>query len=82
MVEKEGYRIMSHKFIGYNDYGNGRGSYTYELSFNKSMEHTGKHSGIEKGLDDYDKEEIKKEFRDSFKYVWNTLLKRIKLLVS
>lgn len=79
---EEGYKILAHKFIGYNDYGNGKGSYTYELTFNKSMEHTGKWAGIEKGLDDYDKKQIKKDFSNSFKNVWVAFVRRIKLMFS
>lgn len=47
------YGILRHKFIG----GNDREGYTYELTFNKSMEHTGKHKGICEGLDRYDRME-------------------------
>lgn len=57
----EKYRITSTKFIGYNAYGDGSGSYTYEISFNRSLEHTGKYKGIEDGLNKYDKIEPWKE---------------------
>jgi hypothetical protein len=80
-MKTEGYKVLMHKFKGTTEYDGKRIGYTYELTFNKSLEHTGKHRGIEKGLDDYTDNEIRNEVKDnflalckSFKYwIWNLL---------
>jgi hypothetical protein len=43
-------KIMSHTFKG-----RGSGGYTYEITFNKSLEHTCRMDAMCKGLDKYDK---------------------------
>lgn len=43
-------RIMSHTFKGSDKCG-----YTYEITFNKSLEHTARMKAMCKGLDRYDK---------------------------
>lgn len=48
----ERYRIVSSRFIDSDE-----NLFTYEITFNKSLVHTGKFSGIEKGLNKYDKTE-------------------------
>lgn len=53
-MEFEPYKIFSSKFLGSND-----GRHTYELTFNQSLEHTGRFTGIEQGLDAYRQNEIK-----------------------
>lgn len=50
-----------HKFIGYSE----TGSATYEITFNKSLEHTGRFCGIEDGLNAYVENERKQDFRKS-----------------
>ena len=56
MKKKEDlYSVIMHKFIGYGE----NGSATYEITFNKSLEHTGRIKGIEDGLNDYCKKECK-----------------------
>lgn len=55
-MNKEKFNIIATMFKGYTDYGkdeNGKsngGSYTYEITFNRSMEHTGRFRFIEDGL--------------------------------
>ena len=58
---KEPYIVLSSKFLGAEN-----GLYTYEITFNRSLEHTGKFSGIEKGLNDYTKNEYKEEISQNF----------------
>ena len=74
------YKIVSSKFIGFHDYVNGSGSYTYEISFNKSLEHTGKFTGIENGLNRYDRIEPWKEIWTSLKRVVNLFIIGIRRL--
>lgn len=50
----EPYRIVMTRFIGDNTH------FTYEITFNKSLVHTGKYSAIEKALNSYDKKEPKR----------------------
>ena len=49
-MKKEKMSIRSHTFKGATDYG-----YTYEITFNKSLEHTGRMDAMCKGLDSYDR---------------------------
>jgi len=58
---RKSYRVVSSTFKGSQN-----GLYTYELTFNQSLEHTGKFSGIEKGLNDYTKNEYKEEISQNF----------------
>jgi hypothetical protein len=49
-MEKESkYSVVAHKFLGYGE----TGSATYEITFNKSLEHTGRFKAIEDGLNSY-----------------------------
>jgi len=57
MENTEDYRIVMTKFIGYGP----NGSATYEITFNKSLEHTGRFKGIENGLNEYVKNETNLE---------------------
>lgn len=47
------YKIISSRFMGDNN-----DTYTYEITFNKSLEHTGKFKAIEEGLDRFDYDTI------------------------
>jgi hypothetical protein len=51
----EKYSVLASKFLGKNE----TGSYTYELTFNQSLGHTGRMIGIENGLNQYVEDEIK-----------------------
>ena len=65
-MKTEKYRVISHMFKGYT--GNDEyPRYTYEITFNKSLEHIGKFKGIEDGLNRYDKIEPWKELINSLK---------------
>ena len=75
MKKEENYKVLCHTFKGSGDYG-----YTYEITFNKSLEHTGRMRGIEKGLDAYVKKEIKKEFTDSFGQLFYSFINWMKSL--
>jgi hypothetical protein len=46
MKKQEPYEIRMHRYEGRS----GSGGYTYELTFNKSMEHTGRHQDICDGM--------------------------------
>ena len=72
--KNEPYKVTCSKFIGRNEY-DGYESYTYELTFNRSLEHTGKYVGIEQGLNAYDKKEAKEDFKKSFGNVWHTFVR-------
>lgn len=77
--KNEKYIIYSHKFIGSikdDEYE----SYTYEITFNKSLEHTGRFTGIEEGLNNYVKNETKQEFKNSFGNVWRSFIRWLKSL--
>lgn len=50
-------------------------SYTYEITFNKSLEHTGRFTGIEDGLNAYVKNENKQQFKSSFGNVWRSFVR-------
>lgn len=55
-TEDKEYCVIMSKFKGYSE----DGSATYEITFNKSLEHTGRFKGIEDGLNGYVKKESKK----------------------
>ena len=69
MGKQEGYKIRMTKFLGSDEYG-----YTYEIKFNKSLEHTGRYEGIEQGLDAYVKREAKEEVANSFKRLMASII--------
>lgn len=50
---KNKYRITSHMFNGRTVYGKDNESYSYTWTLNRSLEHMGKHCGIEAGLNMY-----------------------------
>lgn len=49
------YSINSSKFLGQDGFG----GFTYEITFNQSLHHTGRFKGIEDGLNAYRENEIK-----------------------
>lgn len=52
--------------------------YTYEITFNKSLEHTGRYSGMERGLNEYVKRERRTNVSDNFKRLWYSIKTWIK----
>ena len=74
MKQDKEYRVVMHKFIGYSE----TGSATYEITFNKSLEHTGRFSGIENGLNAYCKKERRTDITDNFKRLWYSLVRWVK----
>lgn len=74
MKKEKEYRVVMHKFIGYgpND------SATYEITFNKSLEHTGRFTGIADGLNAYCKKERRTDVWDNFKRLWHSFIRWIK----
>lgn len=52
-TEDKEYSVISSQFKGYSE----NGSATYEITFNKSLEHTGRFKDIEHGLNGYVKKE-------------------------
>lgn len=74
MEKNKKYRVVMHKFIGYSE----TGSATYEITFNKSLEHTGRFSGIEDGLNAYCKKERRTDITDNFKRLWYSLVRWVK----
>lgn len=71
-MKKEKYKIVMSKFIGYGS----NGSAKYEITFNKSLEHTGRFTGIEDGLNAYCKKERRKEIVEILKCLWYLLFKK------
>jgi hypothetical protein len=51
------FRVTASKFLGSSDFG----TYTYEISFNQSLVHIGRFTGIENGLNEYREKEISDE---------------------
>jgi hypothetical protein len=74
MKNKE-YIVVMHKFIGYSP----SGSATYEITFNKSLEHTGRFNGIEDGLNAYCKKERKTGIIDRLKGLCNSIKRFLEL---
>lgn len=71
-MKNEKYKIVMSKFIGYGS----TGSATYEITFNKSLEHTGRFTGIEDGLNAYCKKERRKEIVEILKHLLCLLLNK------
>ena len=63
----EPYRIVMTRFIGDNN------NFTYEITFNKSLVHTGKYSAIEKALNAYDKKEPFNNFSNHIEAAFSSL---------
>jgi len=77
MKKEEPYRVSSHTFKGRTEYEGRILGYTYEITFNKSLEHTGRFKGIEDGLNAYCKKERRSDVKDSFKELWYSFLRWI-----
>jgi hypothetical protein len=79
MKKEQKYQVVSSTFVGTCENKDGEVyGYKYELVFNKSLGHTGRFQGIEKGLDDYCRKEPRQAVIDSFKSFWRTLIFWIK----
>ena len=78
MKKEKGYKVISHMFKGKSEYNGKILGYTYEITFNKSLEHTGRFSGIEDGLNAYCKKERRSDITDNFKRLWNSLVRWVK----
>jgi len=50
------FKVTATKFIGGKE-----NSFTYEITFNQSLVHTGRFTGIENGLNKYREDELKEE---------------------
>ncbi len=57
MKKEDKYKVESHTFKGVEEFNGKVIGYTYEITFNKSLEHTGRIKGIEDGLNNYVKKE-------------------------
>lgn len=68
------YRVIMSKFIGYDD----SGAATYEITFNKSIGHTGRFIGIEDGLNNYCKKELRTDIVDNFKRLFYSFMRWVK----
>ena len=78
MKKEEGYKVRSHMFKGAKELNGEIIGYTYEITFNKSLEHTGRFSGIEDGLNAYCKKECRTDITDNFKRLWYSLVRWVK----
>ena len=74
-TKEQPYKIIATKFLGINN----SGMYTYEITFNQSIVHTGRFSGIEKGLDDYREKENKEYDKQVLKKASEIIKKRNQL---
>jgi hypothetical protein len=70
MEKQEPYRVQSHTFKGSDEHNGKIWSYTYEISLNRSMVHTGRFQGMEDGLNRY----VSEESMSSWKRRWNGLI--------
>lgn len=71
--KKEKYFVQSHTFMGTVTDPKGEViGYKYEITFNRSLVHTGRFTGIAQGLDEYERREIRQEFTRSFGNVWHS----------
>ncbi|RYC69608.1 hypothetical protein [Spirosoma sordidisoli] len=61
MNPEEEFRIRSTKFVRREVYDDGSKCYTYEISFNRSLEHTGRYNIMEDALNKSLKEEARKD---------------------
>lgn len=77
MSKEKGYKVNSHTFKGVSEFDGKIIGYTYEITFNKSLEHTGRFSGIEDGLNAYVKKEKRTDIVDDLKRVWHSLIRWI-----
>lgn len=57
MKKQVKYQVVSSTFLGTVTHSNETQSYKYEITLNRSLQHTGKFSGIEYGLNRYEKRE-------------------------
>jgi FPC/CPF motif-containing protein YcgG len=78
MEKEEKYSVRSSTFMGTNEYSGKIIGYTYEITFNKSLEHTGRFKGIEDGLNDYVKKEKRTNFYTSLVMVWHSFVALIR----
>lgn len=78
MEQENEYKVLSHKFCGNEGFEGKVYGYTYEITFNKSLQHTGRFSGIEKGLNDYVRREKINNLKYNFKSLWYSLIYLIK----
>lgn len=82
-MEKETkYRVSASMFKGVSEFEGNIIGYTYEITFNKSLEHTGRFRGIEDGLNDYCRKERKKDIINSAKQLWYSLVKWVSNLFN
>ena len=56
-MKQEPYKVTSSTFKGTCRFNGEVIGYTYEITFNKSLVHTGRFEGIENGLNAYEKRE-------------------------
>jgi len=70
MKKEDKYEVRSHTFKGAEEFNGKVLGYTYEITFNKSLEHTGRIKGIEDGLNNYVKKErsLIEVLKDALRY--------------
>lgn len=78
MKKEEKYRVTSSTFNGTSEYEGKIIGYKYEITFNKSLEHTGRFTGIEDGLNAYCKKERRTDVGDNFKRLWYSVVRWIR----
>lgn len=77
-MKDDGFLVIGSVFKGVRELDGKIYGYTYELTFNKSLEHTGRFKGIENGLNEYVKKEEREDFIDTFKSLGHSFIKFIK----
>lgn len=72
------YKVNSFMFKGTDEIDGEVFGYTYEITFNKSLGHTGRFKGIEDGLNAYCKKEKRTDIFDNFKQLWYSVKQLLK----
>jgi|JI10StandDraft_1071094.scaffolds.fasta_scaffold52309_3 hypothetical protein len=80
MKKEEKYRVRSHMFKGSEVYAENNEGYIYEITFNKSIGHTGRFKGIEDGLNEYCRKERKRNIKNNFKNLYYSIIYWLKNL--
>lgn len=70
MEKEKEFRVVSHTFMGAEEYEGVVYGYRYEITFNRSLQHTGRFRGIENGLNAYVKQERRNAVKNAFKTLW------------
>lgn len=74
MKKEKPYSVVSSTFLGSEN-----GLYRYEITFNRSLVHTGRFTGIEDGLNRYEAKERATDFWEGLQGLWHTFFRLIRV---